>query len=391
MLIASLLVSLAASIPGGGSATSTELQPSALAVPVLQAAVADPAPPPEPATGRAAVVSSVQEEGSNRRSPKIEMPADLPTEPLVYERTWSRYRVDVGNVVADSEHHGAVTMTVLEVDDKGNRVLRWQAAPAQWTRELNTGSLIDQAADKGVAELRTGLSYDIVISPKYRTMILDDAEAAAAAAEGAVERAVREIDAGNYFHAIKERARSTVRSAFATPELIEYTLLEEPTILFEPLGRTYRMNEDRRWEDFFVNPVGAAPLPALSVLAPVFHDEENHRMEVRWTRELVHEQADAILETDLAALRRRLKDNEAAPSLAEMFAIREETRYLLDMQTGLPLFAERRSLVRIGADERIESVRFVLSGFEASEDLTGPWENMTTTGQASGTAENDDR
>lgn len=337
------------------------------------------------------VVPAQDDPRGTRRAPKIEMPHALPDEPLVYERTWSRHRVDLDQVMADSEHAGTLTLTVRDVDDKGNRTVEWSSGAARWVRDVNEGELVDRAADKGVAELRTDVTYDLLVTPKYRTLLLEDPEAARGVAEAAVARAEAEIEAGQYFYAIKERAKAIVKSAFATPELIEYTLLEEPTVLFQPLGRTYRMGEDRRWEDFFINPVGVAPLPALSVLFPVRHDEEAGTLEVHWTRELVPEDADPILVEDLTNWRRRLKVNDELPSIRAIFDLREEVRYLLDLETGLPLFAEKRAFVRIGEDERLESVRFVAAGFDPPAALIGEWGRSarsaeTADGSAGGTA-----
>lgn len=335
-----------------------------------------------PATGPAVAGSlatvGAQEGGlpvGTRRSAKITMPNELP-EALDFERRWSRRRVDNGFLEADAEHFGPVGMRLKEVDGKGNRVVVWDAGPIEWVRYLNEGELTDRAADQGVAELRTGIAYDLVISPKYRTLLVEDLEAARVTADAAVARAEAAIEEGEYFYMIKERAKSIVRSTFATPELLEYSLLEEPELLLQPLGRSFRMGEDRRWEDFFINPIGSAPMPAMSILAPVRHDEEQQQLEVHWVRALDWDQARPMIEDGLETIRRRLRDNEELPGLEELFELREEVRYVLDLETGLPLYAEKRAYIRIERDARVESVRFVRSGFDAPESLTGAWDTI---------------
>ncbi|MEO0649592.1 MAG: hypothetical protein AAFZ65_02795 [Planctomycetota bacterium] len=310
-------------------------------------------------------------------APNLELPCALPEEPMVFERVWKRYRTIGDDVRGDSEHRSILTVALDREDAEGNRVLDWQVAEGEWERFNTDGDRVDQAADKGVIELATGIDYEVRVSPKFRTVILEDLSAARAAADAGVERAVAQIEAERYFYAQKQRAVAIVKSAVLTEDLLELTLLREPKILLEPLGRNYRMGKRRPWQSYFLNPVGEEGLEANAWIEPLEHDPEANTLLVRVVRELDYDATRTRLEAQLAGLRRRLDQKNDAIVVDEMFELREETRTLLDLETGMPLWSEQRHWVRIYDDERLESVSFTRQGFEPSEALTGDWEAPT--------------
>jgi hypothetical protein len=310
----------------------------------------------------------------NWRSPKIELPTELPVgTTLHYDRQWSRQRVDLGELEADALSHAALDLEVLAIDAQGSRTVRWSVGPVTWERFHRGGHRIDQAADRGVAELRTGLSYDLRLSEGMRTLLLEDLGAARLAADAAVARAEAAIRAEKFFYAETERALAIVRSTFADEALLEFSLLEEPTLLFETLGRSYRMNEDRRWQDYFLNPVGSAPLEAWAVIAPLVHDSEAGTLLVRWTKTLDLDAAREKLAGDLVGWIKRHKGTDDEFAVEDVFELSEDSRVLIELSSGLPLFAERRSVVRITSDRRVESLRLVRRGFEPPAELLADW------------------
>ncbi|MHC4893037.1 MAG: hypothetical protein ACYTFV_06635 [Planctomycetota bacterium] len=317
---------------------------------------------------------AVTEQTTPTERPRVQMPYEIPIgEPLIFDRVWTRRRVDGGVVEDDALHRSRVTLEVKGLDEAGNRLLDWSAVPGTWERLASGGNPVDRATDQGIAELRTDVEYVVRVSPKFRTILLEDPTAVAREAELALTRANARIDATGSFIAQRDRAKAIVQAELASPELIEHTFLREPLILLDPLGRDYRFGRDRRWQDFFINPIGSAPLAAMSWIEPIAFDSERGELLVRTVRALDRSATRSALERDLDSWLKRNKVPSREVEPDQDFSVREETRALLDIATGLPLYAEHRSWVRILDDERVESVAFVALGFEPGEELTGTW------------------
>lgn len=295
--------------------------------------------------------------GFVRRAPAIDPPTPFdPGERVRFARIQeTRLELD-GAVVEQVQLIGDVLLTAEEGPGELERRLRWAVSNPRWVGELGDWRNLLQPQALTRAALPGLVSFQVDASSKFRTIELAEVDEVR-------DRVDQAIDQSNQLKSWAVSSRG----------LLELTMLSDPQLLLDPLGRRYRLGEQRNWDDYLLNPLRERPIPARATVEPLLHDEQAKTLLVRRAFEVDREGSGAALAEDLASWMRRRDKTREAPDPDRDFEYGEEARILLDLQSGLPMVAERRVHLRVLGVVQDDRVRYLREDCALPDDWDAAW------------------
>lgn len=308
--------------------------------------------------------------GFVRRAPAIDPPIPFdPGEGIQFARI-QETRLEVeGSVLEQVQLTGDVLLTAEEGPGELERRLRWAVSNPRWVGELGDWRNLLQPQALTRAALPGLVSFQVDASSKFRTIELAHVDKV----RDLVDRAIEQSD----------QLKSW---AVSSRGLLELTMLSDPQLLLDPLGRRYRMGEQRNWDDYLLNPLRERAIPARATVEPLLHDEQAKTLLVRRAFEVDWERSGGAVAEDLAGWMRRRDKTREAPDPDRDFEYGEEARILLDLQSGLPMVAERRVHLRVLDVVQDDRVQYLQAGCALPTDWEAAWSGLNGGGDAGATS-----